>query len=411
MQDIIVEKPYEFIDPLRGNLFPTLIQTFRLCDRYLAKYEGVVSHEVRGVERLKESLRQRCGILLAPNHCRYADPLALGWLAREAKVHVFAMASWHLFQQSRFQAFAMRAMGGFSVFREGLDRKSLETAIEILVSAKRPLIVFPEGTVFRTNDLLQPMLDGVAFLARSAARRRFKAEAGRIVIHPIAIKYVFKGDLQRAVEPVLQSIERRLTWESAPSPCLLERIERIGEALLSLKEIEFIGKSQLGSIHERQLRLIDHLLNPLERKWLGAEQPQKLIGRIKQLRTTIVPELIRGKSAPQRRAEIWHDLADIYLAQQLGSYPPDYLRLPTTETRVLETVERLDEDLNDYARIHSPLHAIIDVGEAIDVDVQKSPREGDDPLMIKLRDTLQFMLDQLAPLGKIYNPGRHNQGA
>ncbi len=195
MQDIIVEKPYQFIDPLRGNLFPTLIQTFRLCDRYLAKYEGVTSYEVRGAEILQESMREHNGIVLAPNHCRYADPLAIGWLARQAKTHVYAMASWHLFHQSRFQSFAMRAMGGFSVFREGLDRKSLETAIEILVDAKRPLIVFPEGTVFRTNDLLQPMLDGVAFLARSAARRRHKLDGGRVVIHPVAIKYLFHGDL------------------------------------------------------------------------------------------------------------------------------------------------------------------------------------------------------------------------
>ena len=402
MQDIIVEKPYRFIDPLRGNLFPSLIQSFRLCDRYLAKYEGVKSYEVRGAEVLQESMRQRNGIVLAPNHCRYADPLAIGWLARQAKTHVYAMASWHLFQQSRFQSFAMRAMGGFSVFREGLDRKSLETAIEILVEAKRPLIVFPEGTVFRTNDLLQPMLDGVAFLARSAARRRHKQDGGRVVIHPVAIKYLFQGDLQQTVEPVLRAIEHRLTWEPHRDSSLLNRISRIGEALLSLKEIEHIGKAQEGSIHQRQMRLIDHLLKPLEEKWLGAQQSLPLIGRVKQLRMKIVPELIEHPVTKQRRAEIWRDLSAIYLSQQLGSYPPNYLRLPTTVTCVLETVERIDEDLHDHARIHWPLHAILEVGPAIEVDIGKPPRAGEDPLMCQLRDTLQSMLDQLAPLAKSY---------
>ncbi len=112
MQNIIVEKPYRFIPPHRGSFLPSLIQTLRLTDLQLAKCEGVTSYEIRNADQLKESLRSRAGVLLAPNHCRYADPLAMGWLAREIGTHVFAMASWHLFNQSRFQAFAIRAMGG-----------------------------------------------------------------------------------------------------------------------------------------------------------------------------------------------------------------------------------------------------------------------------------------------------------
>ncbi len=92
------------------------------------------------------------------------------WLAaREAKTHVHAIASWHLFAKSWFDAFAIQKMGGFSLFREGTDRQSLETAIGVLAEATRPLILFPEGATNRTNDVLQPLLDGVAFIARTAA--------------------------------------------------------------------------------------------------------------------------------------------------------------------------------------------------------------------------------------------------
>ena len=129
--------------------------------------------------RCRESLDRGDGILLAPNHCRYADPLVLGWPARELRTHVYAMASWHLFNKGRFDAFAIRKMGGFSIHREGTDRQSLETAIDILATAERPLILFPEGTTNRTNDVLKPLLDGVSFIARSAARRRAKACGGR----------------------------------------------------------------------------------------------------------------------------------------------------------------------------------------------------------------------------------------
>ncbi len=396
MQNIIVQKPYKFIPPHEGNCIPSLIQNFRLVDRYLAKHEGVTSHEIRGIDHLKESLRQKRGVLLAPNHCRYADPLAMGWVAREIDTHLFAMASWHLFNQGKFNAFAIRMMGAFSVYREGLDRQSLDTAISVLVKAVRPLVVFPEGTVFRTNDVLQPLLEGVAFMARAAARRRAKEDGGQVVIHPVAIKYLFQGDLKKTVEPVLNSIEQRLTWSPTRNLQLIERVQRVATALLTLKEIEYLGNPQQGTTAERQSRLIDHLLGPLELELLGSIQHGALIPRIKQLRAKMVPNLTAGDISPAARDRIWQSLARLYLAQQVASYPRDYTHRPTTVTRVLETVERLEEDLTDRARIHSPLHAIIQIDEAIVISVDKAPKDQEDPLMVQLRIRLQSMLDSLA---------------
>src|SRR3970282_234877 len=100
------------------------------------------------------------------------DPIVMGFLARHVACYMFAMASWHLFNQDRFTAWAIQKMGGFSVYREGMDRQAIQTAIDILAQARRPLILFPEGTVTRTNDRLGALLDGVSFIARSAARKR-----------------------------------------------------------------------------------------------------------------------------------------------------------------------------------------------------------------------------------------------
>lgn len=396
MQNIIFEKPYKFIPPHRGNLLPTLVQNFHIADRYLAKYEGVESYEIRDIERLKETMRSGAGVLLAPNHCRYADPLAMGWVAREIGSHVYAMASWHLFNQSWFQALSIRMLGGFSVYREGLDRQSLDTAVDALVEAQRPLIVFPEGAVFRTNDLLQPLLDGVAFLARTAARKREKKDGGQVVIHPVAIKYLYDGDVCAAVKPVLKEIEHRLTWSNRESASILDRIGKIALALLALKEIEYFGRAQEGNVQQRQVRLLDHLLGPLERKWLGAQQQGHLIPRIKQLRVKIVPNLTLPEVTPEMREQLWRDLSAIYLAQQVASYPPTYLREPTTVTRVLETVERFEEDLTDRARVHRGLHCVIRIGEAIPVSIDKPPRDQEDPVMFQLRTQLQAMLELLS---------------
>ena len=364
---------------------------------YLRKFEGVVSHQLHGVDHLRESMRQGHGVLLAPNHCRYADPLVMAFVASEAQVPMFAMASWHLFQQSRWQRWALSAMGAFSVYREGLDRQSLDTAIDMLTNPKRPLVVFPEGTVFRTNDRLQPLLDGVAFMARTAAKRRAKdGGTGKVVIHPVAIKYVFHGDLEKSVDPTLDALEKRLTWTLLKETTTLKRIHRITLAMLSLKEIEYLGAAQQGNIEERQQRLVDHLLCPLEQEWLGKAVVDTIIPRIKSLRMKIVPELTTGELDEGERERRWSQLSRIYLSQQIASYPPDYILSPTTDTRILETVERLEEDITDRARMHGPLEVIIEIDEPIEVPTDRTPRGEEDPIMKRLRERMQSMLDRLS---------------
>src|SRR5262245_5410063 len=125
MQNIIVEKPYEFISPYRSTFWAELFRSIRIHRYYLRKSEGVVDYQVRNIERLKGSLAAGHGILITPNHPRTADPLAMGWLGVAAHCNFWVMASWHLFQNSWLYGWAIRAMGGFSVNREGVDRQSI----------------------------------------------------------------------------------------------------------------------------------------------------------------------------------------------------------------------------------------------------------------------------------------------
>lgn len=397
MQDIIIEKPYRFIPPHRGRWFPSLMLKTGIIPWYLKRYEGVVSCRLEGVDYFRESQRRGYGVLLAPNHCRYADPVVLSYLACEADVLMYAMASWHLFHQNRFTAWAIRTMGAFSVYREGMDRQALDMAVDVLSTNERPLVVFPEGAVFRTNDVLQPLLDGVGFMARSAAKRRAKEGNDKpVVIHPVAIKYVFQGDLEKAVSKTLDNLERRLTWTSLKREPILKRIHRVTMAMLSLKEIEYLGSPQSGTIVERQQRLVDHLLDPLELEWLGKSADGPIIPRIKALRMKIVPELTTGELQHAERDRRWLHLEKIYLSQQVASYPADYLTPPTTDTRILETVERLEEDLTDRANVHGPLEVVLRVGPAIEVPADRPPRGEEDPIMRSLRDELQRMLNELS---------------
>ncbi|MCA9203743.1 MAG: 1-acyl-sn-glycerol-3-phosphate acyltransferase [Pirellulaceae bacterium] len=396
MQNIIVDRPYGFVPPHRGTWWPAFIRYFDFQGVWLRKAEGVVDYECRHVERLRESLRAERGILLAPNHCRNGDPIVMGWLSKEAGCHVYAMASWHLYNQGRFKAWAIQKMGGFSVNREGIDRQAINTAVQILETAERPLVVFPEGAVTRTNDRLHSLLEGVAFIARTGAKKRAaRVDGGKVVVHPVALKYRFQGDIRKAVDDVLTDIEHRFTWRPQRERPLLERINRLGRALLCLKELQYFGETQTGRMEDRMLRLIDRLLSPLEEEWLGRSQTGGVVPRVKALRMRILPEIVAGTISEQERERRWRQLEDIYLAQQVSCYPPDYLTLPSVD-RVLETVERLEEDLTDRCRVHGRLKVIIDVGEAIEVSPLRNKSADEDPLMVQLGNTLQRMLDELS---------------
>jgi len=396
MQNIIVEKPYRFIPPYRSTLWPAVFRAIRLHAYLLRTREGVVAHEVRHIERLRASLAQRDAILITPNHPRTADPIAMGWLAVEAPCFFYVMASWHLFQESWLAGWAIRATGGFSVNREGVDRQAINMAIDLLASGERPLIIFPEGATTRTADCLQALLDGVAFIARAAAKKRAKQQPpGRVVVHPVAVKYFFGGDIRRAVDDVLTDIEQRLTWRPQRQLPLTERILKVGSALLSLKEIEYFGEPHSGTFAERLARLIDRLLGPLEVEWLGGVQSGPVIPRVRNLRTKILPEMVEGKVTPEERTRRWQQLADIYLAQQLATYPPGYLVRPTVD-RILEIVEKFEEDITDKARLHGHLKVVLDVGEALPVSPERPRGTTQDPLMDQIRERLQAMLDLLA---------------
>lgn len=404
MQDIIVEKPYRFVPPHRGNWWPTVMQKLKLYEGHLRKNEGVVDHECRHTERLRASLDAGYGVLITPNHSSTADPLVTGWVADEARTHVYAMASWHLFNQGRVMAWAIRKMGAFSVNREGVDRQSINTAIEILEKAERPLIVFPEGGVSRTNDRLHALLD-ISLIARAGAKKRARHTTdGKVVVHPLAIKYVFQGDLEQHADSVLTEIERRLSWRPQRKLSLIDRVSKLGVALLSLKEIEYFGTVQDECLEDRLRRLIDRLLCPLEQEWLGDAQSGPVVPRVKSLRIKILRDMIQGNVDPRERERRWEHLADLYLAQQISFYPPDYLAQYPSVDRLRETIERFEEDLTDVVTVNGPKKAILEVGEAIPVAPERDRTAEVDPLMTEIEHRLQGMLDKLALESPLLRP-------
>ncbi|MAE65443.1 MAG: 1-acyl-sn-glycerol-3-phosphate acyltransferase [Phycisphaeraceae bacterium] len=399
MQNIIIDKSYEFVPPYRGRFFSSLLKHF--VPRYLERNFGIVDVSCRDEHHLNESLAAGHGVLLTPNHCRPCDPMVVAALARSVGTHLFLMASWHVFMQGRWVRWLARAAGAFSVYREGMDRAAVNAAVEILERAERPLVIFPEGVISRTNDRLNNLMDGTAFIARTAARKRAKSEeGGKVVVHPVAVRYLLAGDASDSIDAVLDEIETRLTWTPQRGLPIVERITRLGHALLSLKEIEFVGAVRTGSVPERLTTLIDAILGPLEAKWVEGRGDGSVVDRVKRLRTAIVPEIIDDSLDEAARRERWKHLADCYLAQQLSNYPPAYVRANPVPERIVETVERFEEDLTDRARIHGPMKVVMQVGPAIEVSARRDRQETTDPLMQAIGEHLERMLAETAPDGQ-----------
>lgn len=396
MQKLIIEEPYEFVPPHRGKLWFSLFKLY--LRRHLRKTYGIASDECRGIEHLKQSLAAGHGVILAANHCRLSDPLAMGLLSIEAKTFLHTMASWHVFKQDWLTSFMARRLGAFSIYREGTDHAALKYAIDILKSASRPLIIFPEGSISRTNDRLGALMEGIAFVARNAAKRRAKqSPPGKVVVHPVALKYQFCGDLHEALSPVLDTIESRLSWQPQRHLQLMTRIAKVGRALLCLKELEYFGEPQSGSVYRRIDRLIDHLLMPKEEEWLGRSQPEEdTVARVKTLRSAILPGMVNGEATCEERDRRWRQLSDLYLAQQLSCYPRGYLGLDSPPERFVETVERFEEDLTDVAGVYGPFRVLIQVGEAIEVSPARERGATVDPLLQELAVRLRSMIGSLA---------------
>ncbi len=385
MQPVIVDKPYTFIPPCYSGFWHGIVR--RLLPGVLRRDHGIVAVECHGVEKLRASLDAGAGIMIAPNHCRPCDPMVLDTLARAAGRPFHIIASWHVFMLGRIQRFLLPRMGGFSMYREGMDRESLKCAAKVLTEGRHPLVVFPEGIITRANDRLGGFMEGPSFMARMAARQR---EDGRVMIHPVFIRYFFEGDLEGTVLPVLDEIERRLSWQPQDHLEMKERIVKAGSALLALKEMEHLGAARAGDLHPRITALQEHLLSPMETRWLAGRHDGDVVGRVKRLRSAILAELLGGDLGPDERAERWRSLADLYLVQQLHCYPGDYFEDPSPE-RILETIERFEEDLTDRARPHGPIRAVITVGDAIVVTAEKE-RAGEDTVSTGLRRRMTGLL-------------------
>jgi hypothetical protein len=167
---------------------------------------------------------------------------------------------------------------------------------------------------------------------------------------------------------------------------------RSARGLLALKELEYLGHTQDGSIAERIPKLIDAILKPLEAEWTNGNSDGHVVARVKRLRSAILPDMIKGDLEEAEKTRRWRLLEDADVAQQLYHYPPNYVGDTGSKARMIETIERFEEDLTGKVSVHGPVEAKVTVGDAIEVPTGREARGEHDPLMAAIESQLRTML-------------------
>ncbi len=203
-------------------------------------------------------------------------------------------------------------------------------------------------------------------------------------------------------------MKRALTWRPSRELELHHRVRKVGAGLLALKELQYLGHTQDGTIAERIAKLIDAILTPLESEWTNGNGEGHVVARVKRLRASILPDIIKGELDESEKARRWRLLEDADLAQQLYHYPPDYIADGAPNARIIETVERFEEDLTGKVSVHGPVEATVTVGDAIEVSTARESRGESDPLMAAIEGQLRTMLGIPAAANETPRPRRQD---
>lgn len=392
------EVPYRFVAPKPSRFWNGLLRGYR---RKMTRSDhNVVGFEFEELDRIRDLMKSGARILVAPNHSDHADGLALYELADELGTLFCYMATHQIFEGAfGLRRFILPRCGVFPIDREGSALAALKAAREVLSSSPYPMVVFPEGEIYHTNDRLTPLREGTAAMALSA-QKALKEEAP-VYIVPVALKYRYTDPAHalKAMAKQLDELEGRFTWSAHPEDPLAKRIYRFGSGLLALKEVEFLGAPSSGEVPDRVRTLRDHLLEKLEATHLGKMGENDLPERVNAVHRKILDVLKDEEAEEEEKKVCRRNLNVLFQVVQLFSYPGDYIRETPTVERIAETLIKFEQDLagGGYFTPVSPRNLKFRVGEPIDIReyVGERSRTAATKVTEVLSKNLQTALDEL----------------
>src|SRR4029077_19360200 len=163
--------------------------------------------ETQGLDLLRQALDANAGVLITPNHSFHYDANVLYEVADRVRRPFHFLTAWQVFAlSSRFDQWSLQRHGCFSIDRENNDLSAVRLSVEILRDSPYPLVVFPEGDIYHTNDRVTPFRDGAAVVALAAAKRTERP----VVCMPCALKWWFLDNPLPELLRLMDRLEDRM---------------------------------------------------------------------------------------------------------------------------------------------------------------------------------------------------------
>ena len=365
--------------------------------RMMKRLHRVNKVHVHNREVLENAIAAGQGVMITPNHPSHCDPHVIYDAADRVPTPLFLMATWHVFYgKSRILQWMFQKIGTFSVDRDGADMTAFKESIRILQKETAPLVIFPEGEIYHCNDRVTPFLVGPATIASTAARKSDR----EIVIVPCAIKYEYVADPTERLLELMQELEQSVFWRPRNEKSLIERIYYFSEAVLNLKELEFMGQTNSGPLTERVNALADYVLTVHEQERDLQQTTKSIPERIKGIKTRCVKELCDDKNpvSEKRREELFRQLDDTFFVGQLFSYPGNYVAESPTIERIAETIDKFEEDalMRPTAGIRGERECHVYFGEPIRISGDRKKGKLPAEITHEMEQSVQAMLDRHA---------------
>jgi len=362
--------------------------------RARVKYHHLMDIELHGLENLKPCIEQGHGVLITPNHSCHADPTVLYWVADQLRTPFYFMAAWQVFMRASWiQLLFLRQHGCFSVDREGTDVRALRQAVDILQNKPYPLVIFPEGAIYHINKRVTPFRDGPAAMALIASKHTERP----VSVVPCGIRYQYTTSPLKDLLELMDRLEEQILWRPKRNLILRKRIYQFAEAILGLKETEYLGQTQTGTLPERISALTEFILQGLENRCGIDGRAPSLPERVKACRRCAIQRAEDPALSEQEHDVAKIDLDDLFIVTQLFSYPGTYASKKPTIEDMAEVLDKFEEDVlrTPTASIRATRRAVIAFGKPIPVEPDKRGKSQIHALTETLEKEVQALLDNI----------------
>ncbi|MBN1522460.1 MAG: 1-acyl-sn-glycerol-3-phosphate acyltransferase [Candidatus Aureabacteria bacterium] len=349
-----------------------------------------------------EKYKNGDSLLITPNHSDHSDPHVLLHLSWRYRIPIHFMAAREIFEQVYgLSGKILQRAGVFSIDREGTDLKSIKEAMRIIFEGKFPLVMFPEGEIYHLNERLTSLNQGAAtIILRVAKKMKKEMKSKQAFIVPTAIKYTYLEDISSTFPQVLDRLEKQILWSPQENLSITERIYKFAEALLSIKEREYLEKTLEGSLAERLERFREILVHEAEKKYFSQTSQGSHPERIRKVRGKIRSIILADEKPGQAIIrECYQDLDRLYFAFQLYSYPGQYILEKPSPDRIAETLHKFEEDILNEYHIRGKRRAEVQFLEPINVmdylgSYEKDSKKTLDELTRRMEDAIQKALEE-----------------